>query len=133
ATAVPDHDAVAPAVETVLTFRPKSACIAGVGIVNEDSPIVAEDPMGVEEEAEGYGAIVGVAVLLHLPPAKHAVIRAQLLFAAVCLKQAMGTVGMAQGLERIGLGDQAWSVGRIRRPCRTDCQEQCQGQAAAHG
>src|SRR5207253_2248304 len=84
-----DHDAVAPSIEAVVPLRPKAACVTGVRVVNEHSPTIAQDAMGIEEKANGDGAVIGVAIAENLPPAKHAVIRAQVLLAAIGLKQAM--------------------------------------------
>src|SRR5262249_33485821 len=92
--------------------------------VDEHPPTVAEDAVGVEEEAEGDGAVVDVAVGLYLHPAEHAVVRAQLLFAAVRLDEAMGTVGGVQVVEGLGLGDQGWLPGRFGGQDETDRHEQ---------
>src|SRR5262249_50804078 len=96
--ALDHHDAVTPAVEAERSAaRSKSACEAGVGVVHEQPPTIVEDSIGIEEKAQGNGAVIDVTVRLNLHPAKHAVVRAQVLFTAVGLNLAMGTVRMEQG------------------------------------
>src|SRR5262249_24770358 len=84
-----DHHAIAPTMETKHPLRTESAGASGVGIVNEGSPTIVEDPMGCQKKTKRDGAVVGVTILHYLAPTDDAVIRAQILLAAVSLDQAM--------------------------------------------
>src|SRR5260370_2914219 len=90
--------------ETVLPLRTNSARGAGFAVVHEHSPTVAEDPMGIAEKANGNAAVVGVTVVEDLPETEDAVIAAQISFASLGLRFAMGAVGGEQGLERLRPG-----------------------------
>src|SRR5260221_3551539 len=101
------HHTVAPAVEPEwLAVRNESARIAGLCIMREDAPAVAQHAILVQKKADGDGAVVDVAIGLHLQPAEYPIVVAQLVFTAQTLDLAMGAVGMQQCLECIVVGHQ---------------------------
>src|SRR5262249_8495436 len=71
---------------------------------------------GVEEKAQGNGAVIDVTVGLDLNPAEHAVVRTQLIFAAVRLDGTVGAVRGNQGLECLGVCDHPRGLVRAGPP-----------------
>jgi hypothetical protein len=69
--------------------------------------------VGVEEKANGDGAVVRVTVVEHLTKTEHAVVGAQVLLAAEVFCLAVRAVGGEEGLEGVGLRDQRRFLARF--------------------